>query len=234
MDKHERLYEGKAKVLYSTDDPDLLIQYFKDDATAFNRKKTGTIENKGVFNCRISTVLFQLLEREGVRTHWVRTLNDREMLVRRLTILPVEVVVRNRLAGSLAKRLGLEEGRELNRPLVEFYYKCDELDDPMMTDDQVEVLGFATAAEVARMREQALKVNEVLSRFFLERGIILVDFKIEFGRHGDEVLLGDEISPDSCRLWEVGTLRKLDKDRFRRDLGAIEDAYAEVLRRVEK
>ncbi|MBM4396528.1 MAG: phosphoribosylaminoimidazolesuccinocarboxamide synthase [Deltaproteobacteria bacterium] len=233
MEKREQLYEGKAKILYATDDPDLLVQYFKDDATAFNRKKTGTIENKGEFNCRISTVIFRLLEREGVRTHWVKTLNDREMLVKRLTILPVEVVVRNRLAGSLAKRLGLEEGRELSRPLVEFYYKCDELDDPLMTDDQVDVLGFATGAEVAHMRTVALKVDEVLSRFFLERGIILVDYKIEFGRHKDEVLLGDEISPDSCRLWEVGTLRKLDKDRFRRDMGSVEEAYAEVLSRVE-
>jgi len=233
VEKREQLYEGKAKILYATDDPDLLVQYFKDDATAFNRKKTGTIENKGEFNCRISTVIFRLLEREGVRTHWVKTLNDREMLVKRLTILPVEVVVRNRLAGSLAKRLGLEEGRELSRPLVEFYYKCDELDDPLMTDDQVDVLGFATGAEVAHMRTVALKVDEVLSRFFLERGIILVDYKIEFGRHKDEVLLGDEISPDSCRLWEVGTLRKLDKDRFRRDMGSVEEAYAEVLSRVE-
>ena len=234
MEKRDAIYEGKAKVLFATDDPDLLVQYFKDDATAFNRKKTGSIDNKGVFNCRISTVIFELLAKEGVPTHLVQTLNEREQLIKKVTILPVEVVVRNRLAGSLAKRLGLDEGRELSRPLIEFYYKCDELDDPLITFDQAEVLGFLSADEIAAVVKSTAKVNAVLSKFFLDRGIILVDFKIEFGKRPDgTILLADEISPDSCRLWEVGTLRKLDKDRFRRDLGSIEEAYAEVLKRVE-
>jgi phosphoribosylaminoimidazole-succinocarboxamide synthase len=234
MNKLKQIYEGKAKILYETDDPDLLIQYFKDDATAFNRKKTGTIVNKGVMNNRISGRIFELLEKNNVRTHYVRNLSEREMLVRRLEIMQVEVVVRNLIAGSLARRLGIKEGTEIKRPLVEFYYKCDELDDPMVTEDQIEVIGWANPDEIRQMKNSALEVDRILSEFFRERGIRLIDFKLEFGRHKGDVLLGDEITPDSCRLWETGTMKKLDKDRFRWDMGGVEEAYQDILKRVEQ
>jgi phosphoribosylaminoimidazole-succinocarboxamide synthase len=231
--KLEMFYEGKAKKLYSTPDPDLIICYFKDDATAFNAKKRGTIEDKGVVNNRLSELFFQLLERTGLKTHFVRRLNDREMLCKRLEIIPVETVVRNIVAGSMAKRLGLNEGRELKFPLVEYYYKSDPLDDPLIYPEHAILLGWATAPELETIRSLALKVNDVLRRFLDERGIILVDFKLEFGRHGGEILLGDEICPDTCRFWDKASRRKLDKDRFRRDLGEVEEAYQEMLRRVE-
>jgi phosphoribosylaminoimidazole-succinocarboxamide synthase len=232
MEKRDLIYEGKAKKLYTTDDPDLLIQYFKDDATAFNAKKRGTIEEKGILNNRMSEIFFGLVEKEGVRTHFVKRLSDREMLVKRLEIVPVETVVRNLVAGSLAKRLGLEEGRELRRPIVEYYYKSDALDDPMIIEDHIVEFGFATEAELAKIRALALQVNDVVRRFLDARGVLLVDAKFEFGRHKGEILLGDEICPDTCRFWDKVTREKLDKDRFRRDLGNVEGAYREMMARV--
>jgi phosphoribosylaminoimidazole-succinocarboxamide synthase len=226
-------YEGKAKKLYTTADPDLIIQYFKDDATAFNGKKKDTIDDKGVVNNRMSELFFGLLERAGVPTHFVRRLNDREMLCKRLEIIPCETVVRNIVAGSLAKRLGRVEGEEVKSPLVEFYYKSDPLDDPLIYPEHAIAFGWATEDEIKTIRGMALKVNEVLRRFLDERGVILVDFKLEFGRHHGKVLLGDEICPDTCRFWDKATRQKLDKDRFRRDLGGVEEAYHEMLRRVE-
>jgi len=228
----ELLYEGKAKRLFATGDPDLLLQYFKDDATAFNAKKRGTIAEKGVLNNAISTVFFQLLEKAGVPTHFVRRLDDRYMLVRRLAIVPVEMVVRNVIAGSLAKRLGLEEGGRLPEPIVEFYYKSDPLDDPMINQWHVRVLGMATQGELDRMVELTLRTNAVLLPFLAERGIVLVDMKLEFGRSHGAIVLGDEICPDTCRFWDSSSGEKLDKDRFRRDLGRVEEAYQEIARRV--
>lgn len=233
LQKREMFYEGKAKKLYTTSDPDLVIQYFKDDATAFNAKKRGTIEDKGVMNNRMSELFFTLLERAGVRTHFVRRLNDREMLCKRLDIVPVETVVRNIVAGSMAKRLGREEGQSLKQPVVEYYYKSDPLDDPLIYPEHAIEFGWATASEIERIKSLALKVNEVLKQFLDERGVLLVDFKLEFGRHKGEMLLGDEICPDTCRFWDKQTRQKLDKDRFRRDLGGVEEAYHEMLRRVE-
>lgn len=233
MEKREKLYEGKAKQVWSTDDPSLVVQYFKDDATAFNAQKRGTIAAKGVVNNAISEVLFKELEANGVRTHLVRRLSDREMLVRRLSIIPVELVVRNIVAGSMAKRLGLEEGGELPYPVVELYYKDDALGDPMVNDDHVLVFGWARDEDLRHIKQAALEINRVLRKFFLDRGILLVDFKLEFGRTASgEVLLGDEICPDTCRFWDAKTREKLDKDRFRRDLGGVEEAYQEVYRRV--
>jgi phosphoribosylaminoimidazole-succinocarboxamide synthase len=231
--KLEMFYEGKAKKLYSTSDPDLVIQYFKDDATAFNAKKRGTIEDKGVMNNRMSELFFTLLERNGVRTHFVRRLDDREMLCKRLDIVPVETVVRNIVAGSMAKRLGREEGGTLKNPVVEYYYKSDPLDDPLIYPEHAIEFGWATSGEIDQIKRLALKVNEVLRRFLDERGVLLVDFKLEFGRHKGEIILGDEICPDTCRFWDKQTRQKLDKDRFRRDLGGVEEAYHEMLRRVE-
>lgn len=233
MEKREKLYEGKAKQVWSTDDPSLVVQYFKDDATAFNAQKRGTIASKGVVNNAVSEVLFKELESRGVKTHLVRRLSDREMLVRRLRIVPVELVVRNVVAGSLAKRLGMEEGGDLPAPIVELYYKDDALGDPMINDDHVVVFGWATAGDLAGIKRVALEANGILREFFRARGILLVDFKLEFGRaDSGEILLGDEICPDTCRLWDATTREKLDKDRFRRDLGGVEEAYQEVYRRV--
>jgi len=233
MEKREKLYEGKAKQVWSTDDPDLVVQYFKDDATAFNAQKKGTIAAKGVVNNAISEVLFKHLETQGVKTHLVERLSEREMLVKKLQIVPVELVVRNIVAGSMAKRLGLEEGADLPSPIVELFYKDDALGDPMINEWHVTVLKMATRAEIDHMTEQGLRINELLRAFFLERGILLVDFKLEFGRTASgEILLGDEICPDTCRFWDAKTREKLDKDRFRRDLGGVEEAYQEVYRRV--
>ncbi len=214
-------------------DPDLVIAYFKDDATAFNAKKKGTIEDKGVINNRMSELFFTLLERSGVKTHFVRRLDDREMLCKRLQIIPVETVVRNIVAGSMAKRLGREEGEQLPRPVVEYYYKNDALDDPLILGEHAIAFGWATAEELKTIDTLALRVNQILGRFLDERGILLVDFKLEFGRYHGEILLGDEICPDTCRFWDKETRKKLDKDRFRRDLGDVEEAYQEMLRRVE-
>lgn len=230
--KLEMFYEGKAKRLYSTADPDLIVAYFKDDATAFNARKRGTIEHKGIINNRMSELFFGLLERAGIRTHFVRRLSEREMLCKRLRIIPVEVVVRNIAAGSLAKRLGREEGEELSGPVIEYFYKCDALDDPWINADHARVFGWATSEELSRIDALALSANRVLKSFLDQRSVLLVDFKLEFGEHRGEILLGDEICPDTCRFWDKATRRKLDKDRFRRDLGGVEDAYHEMLRRV--
>ena len=232
MEKRELIYEGKAKRVYTTDNPDLVIQYFKDDATAFNAKKRGTIVSKGILNNQMSETFFRLLEREGVPTHFVERLNDREMLVKRLAIIPVETVVRNIIAGSLAKRLGLEEGKTLPQPILEYFYKSDPLDDPMINASIAIALGMATQAELQRIDELALKTNAVLHAFLESKGLLLVDMKLEFGRHHGQILLGDEICPDTCRFWDAATRTKLDKDRFRQDLGGVEEAYHEVHRRV--
>ncbi|MFQ5656977.1 MAG: phosphoribosylaminoimidazolesuccinocarboxamide synthase [Candidatus Methylomirabilales bacterium] len=232
MERRTKIYEGKAKILYETDDPDLVIQYFKDDATAFNAQKRGIIEHKGVYNNRISSVLFEYLKQQRVRTHFVKQLSDREMLVKRLEIINIEVVVRNVVAGSLSKRLGLEEGIPLKEPVLEFFYKNDPLGDPMINDDHIRLLDLARPHEVRAIEKRALLVNDLLRKFLDERDIILVDFKLEFGRHHGQLLLGDEITPDGCRLWDKRTLEKMDKDRFRRDLGQVEEAYQEVYRRI--
>jgi phosphoribosylaminoimidazole-succinocarboxamide synthase len=230
--KLEMFYEGKAKKLYSTSDPDLVIAYFKDDATAFNAKKRGTIEQKGVINNQMSELFFGLLEKHGIVTHFVRRLNEREMLCKRLQIVPCETVVRNVVAGSMAKRLGREEGENLPFPIVEYYYKSDPLDDPLILPEHALAFGWATEAELDEIKSLALRVNQVLSEFLDRRGVLLVDFKLEFGRHHGRILLGDEICPDTCRFWDKVTRQKLDKDRFRRDLGGVEEAYQEMLRRV--
>ena len=232
VEARELLYEGKAKKLFATADPDQLLQFFKDDATAFNAKKRGTIVDKGILNNAISEVFFRLLEKAGVPTHFVRRLDDRRMLVKRLEIVPIEMVVRNVVAGSLAKRLGMEEGKVLAEPIVEFYYKSDPLDDPMINEWHALVFKMATKAELDRMVELTLKVNSVLRPFLAERNSVLVDMKLEFGRFHGEIILGDEICPDTCRFWDSSSGEKMDKDRFRRDLGRVEEAYQEIARRV--
>ncbi|MCL6582253.1 MAG: phosphoribosylaminoimidazolesuccinocarboxamide synthase [bacterium] len=234
MEKREKLYEGKAKILYATDDPNLIIQYFKDDATAFNAQKKGTIVEKGIYNNRISSHIFKLLAQEGVASHFVQHLSDREMLVKRVNIIPVEVVIRNRIAGSLAKRFGLAEGGVLSRPILEFYYKDDALGDPMINEDHIAVFELASQKEMEEIKKISLSVNTFLKSWFQEIRISLVDFKLEFGRYDHQVLLADEITPDGCRLWDIETEEKLDKDRFRRDLGQIEEAYREVWRRISE
>ena len=232
MERRELLYEGKAKQVYRTADPDLLIQHFKDDATAFNAQKRGTIASKGIVNNRTSEVFFKLLEEHGVATHLVRRLSDRDMLIRACEIVKIEVVVRNIIAGSLAKRLGRPEGELLPEPVVEHYLKDDALGDPMINDWHIRLLRLGTAAEVQTINEIALKVNAILREFLDARDIVLVDMKMEFGRHQGKILLADEICPDTCRFWDKGTGEKLDKDRFRRDLGGVEDAYQEAARRI--
>lgn len=229
---NEMLYEGKAKKMYATANPDELMVYFKDDATAFNGAKKGTIMDKGVFNNKISTFFFNLLAEHGIHHHFIKTVSDREMLVKRLDILPVEVVTRNIAAGSLAKRIGWEEGRKLPTTVVELYYKNDELNDPLVNNYHIQALGLATPEQVKTMEQMALKINEILSDYLKGKNIELIDFKLEFGLFHGEVLLGDEISPDTCRFWDSTTSEKLDKDRFRRDLGNVEDAYKEVLHRL--
>jgi len=232
MIKGAMLYEGKAKKIFATDQPDRVIQYFKDDATAFNAQKRGTIIEKGVVNNKVSERLFGLLESAGVPTHFIERLSDREMLTKRVMIVPIEVVVRNVVAGSLAKRLGLKEGEAIQPALIEFYYKNDALGDPLITDDHVRLLKLAEPKVVEEIKRLALKINELLVPFFRERGMVLVDFKIEFGLHNGQLILADEISPDTCRFWDQKTWESMDKDRFRKDLGKIEEAYQEVLRRV--
>lgn len=226
------LYEGKAKKIFSTGNPDQVLQYFKDDATAFNAQKRGTIVEKGVVNNRVSERLFRLLERNGVPTHFLERKSDREMLTKKVTIVPVEVVVRNVVAGSLAKRLGLKEGDPIQPAIVEWYYKNDALGDPLIADEHVRLLKLATPEQMAEIKRLALKVNGLLQPFFAERKMILVDFKLEFGLHNGQLILADEISPDTCRFWDQTTKESMDKDRFRKDLGKIEEAYQEVLKRV--
>lgn len=226
------LYEGKAKKIFSTANPDQVLQYFKDDATAFNAQKRGTILEKGVVNNKVSERLFHLLEESGVPTHFVARLSDREMVTKRVTIVPVEVVVRNVVAGSLAKRLGLTEGEPIEPAIVEWYYKNDALGDPLIADEHIRLLKLATPEQMAEIKRLALKVNSLLQPFFRERQMILVDFKLEFGLYHGRLILADEISPDTCRFWDRTTKESMDKDRFRKDLGKIEEAYQEVLKRV--
>ena len=228
----DQLYEGKAKILYATEDPTLVIQYFKDDATAFNAQKKGTITDKGVVNNQISCKLFHLLQQEGVPTHFVRQLSEREMLVKRLEIIPLEVTMRNITAGGMSRMLGIDEGIVLKKPVFEWHYKSDPLNDPLINDDHIEAMNLATREELDTVRQLSARVNDLLRDYFAKRQIDLVDFKLEFGRFQGQILLGDEISPDTCRFWEQGTKRKLDKDRFRRDLGDVEAAYKEMLKRV--
>ena len=237
MARRRRIYEGKAKVLYEGPEPGTLVQYFKDDATAFNNQKKGTITGKGVLNNRISEYLMTRLAEIGVPTHFVRRLNMREQLVREVEILPIEVVVRNIAAGSLSKRFGIAEGTVLPRSIIEYYYKSDELGDPMVSEEHITAFGWAMPHDIDDMLALALRINDFLTGLFLGVGLKLVDFKVEFGRlyneHGEvRIVLADEISPDSCRLWDAETDKKLDKDRFRRDLGGVEEAYQEVARRL--
>jgi len=237
MSDHPLLYEGKAKKIYATADPEILLAEFKDDATAFNAQKRGSIQNKGVMNCAIASHLFQYLAAQGIPNHFIAQVAPQQMQVRRVKIIPLEVVIRNRAAGSLCRQTGLPLGLELSPPLVEFYLKDDALGDPLLTPDRLRLLNLVTPAEEATLKQLALDVNRHLQQFFQDCGITLVDFKLEFGRASDgTLLLADEISPDSCRLWNQEEAdpqkRILDKDRFRHDLGAIEDAYALVMQRV--
>jgi phosphoribosylaminoimidazole-succinocarboxamide synthase len=234
MQKLEMIYEGKAKKVYRTDDEKRYIVDYKDNATAFNGAKKGTIVGKGVVNNKMSAALFALLEEAGVPTHQVELLSDRESLVKAVKILPLEVIVRNVAAGSLAQRLGLEEGTPMKKTVLEFSYKNDALGDPMVNDYHIAAMEFATDEQLATVKKYSLKVNEVLQKFFLERNIKLIDFKLEFGLYDGEVILADEISPDTCRLWDAETNKKLDKDRFRRDMGGVEEVYQEVLNRITK
>ena len=233
MQKTVQLYEGKAKKVYATADENLCIVAYKDDATAFNGLKKGTIGGKGIINNRMTNIMMRLLEKNGVPTHFVEELSERETLVRRVRIVPLEVIVRNVSAGSFAKRYGVEEGIVFDCPTVEFSYKNDELGDPLLNTSHALALGLATPKEIETIKALAFKINGIMKEFWLRHGIELVDFKLEFGRLADgSIVLADEISPDTCRLWDVNTREKLDKDRFRRDLGGVEDAYAEVMRRL--
>ncbi len=232
LQKLEMVYEGKAKKVYRTNNEDAYIVAYKDDATAFNGEKKGTILNKGIVNNKMSAVLFELLEKLGIETHFLGLINDREMAVKAVKILPLEVIARNVAAGSLAKRLGLQEGTLLSRTVIELCYKNDALGDPLVNDDHVLAVGLATAEELVSVKQQALSINEILKGYFEDRGLRLIDFKLEFGLYHGKVILADEISPDTCRLWDIKTNEKLDKDRFRRDLGGVEEAYSEVLNRL--
>ena len=235
MEKKEQLYEGKAKKVFTTDDPQLLIVQYKDDATAFNGLKKGTIRGKGVINNQMSNRLMALLEKEGIPTHFVRELSQRETLVKKVSIVPLEVIVRNIAAGSFSKRYGVEEGVVFDQPTIEFSYKNDELGDPLLNTRHALALKVATPEEIETIEQYSLKIDEVLKAFWLSCGVILVDFKLEFGRLADgTIVLADEISPDTCRLWDSETHEKLDKDRFRRDLGGVEEAYAEIMKRLEE
>jgi phosphoribosylaminoimidazole-succinocarboxamide synthase len=237
MTRRKQVYEGKAKVMFEGPEPGTLVQYFKDDATAFNAQKRGTITGKGVINNRISEFLMTKLAEIGIPTHFVRRLNMREQLVRQVEIIPIEVVIRNVVAGSLAQRLGMAEGTPLPRSIVEYYFKNDKLGDPMVSEEHITCFGWASTQDLDEIMQMSLRINDFLSGLFLGIGIKLIDFKLEFGRLYDEhdqmrLVLADEISPDNCRLWDVKTNEKLDKDRFRRDLGKVEEAYQEVARRL--
>lgn len=232
MEKKELLYEGKAKKVFTTEDQDALIVSYKDDATAFDGQKKGTIVGKGAINNRMTNHIFKLLEAEGVPTHLIEELNDRETVVKKVEIVPLEVIIRNFSAGSFAKKLGMEEGIKLLSPTLEFSYKNDDLHDPFINDYYALALGLATQEEIDTISRYAFKVNEVMQKYFAGLGIELIDFKIEFGRYHGQIILADEVSPDTCRLWDKETHEKLDKDRFRRDLGNVEDAYQEVFRRL--
>ena len=232
MKKLEQLYEGKAKKVFLTNDPDVLVVDYKDDATAFNGEKRGTIVGKGAINNLMSNRIFEILENEGIPTHLIGKLSDRETVVKRVEIVPLEVIVRNVAAGSFSKRLGVEEGTEFAEPTIEFSYKNDSLGDPLINDYFARALQIATEEEIETIKKYAFKINEVLKAYFLQANLKLIDFKLEFGRYHGEIILADEISPDTCRLWDVETNEKMDKDRFRRDLGNVEEAYNEVFRRL--
>ncbi len=234
MEKLEMLYEGKAKKVFKTDDPKLLIVDYKDDATAFNGLKKGQIAGKGTVNNTMANIIFKMLEEKGIPTHLVEQLSERETLVKAVKILPLEVIIRNVSAGSFSKRYGVEEGIPFKKPVLEFSYKNDELGDPLINDDHIIALELTDESKLAKVKEYAYKVNEALKEFFFERDLKLIDFKIEFGLFDDEVILADEISPDTCRLWDVNTNEKMDKDRFRRDLGNVEETYQEVFKRVQE
>lgn len=229
------LYEGKAKQIYETSDPDLIVVHYKDDATAYNNLKKATIEDKGVLNNKISSIIFEYLEKEGVKTHFVKQLDDRDQLCRRVTIFPLEVIVRNIIAGSMAKRLDIPEGTKPSNTIIDLCYKKDELGDPLINDDHAVALGAATYEDLEIMYDMTRRINKLLTELFAKLGVTLVDFKIEFGRTRDgEIVLADEVSPDTCRLWDMKTNEKLDKDRFRRDLGKVREAYEEILARLSK
>ncbi len=232
MEKGKQIYEGKAKKVFETSDPDLCIVSYKDDATAFNGEKKGTIVGKGVVNNKMSNFMFKLLEEKGIKTDYVEELNDRDTVLKRVEIVPLEVIVRNKAAGSLSKRLGLPEGTPMKTTVLEFCYKNDDLGDPIVNEYHILAAGLATKEEIDTIASMALKINEVMIEFFKSVNIDLIDFKLEFGRFKGEILLADEISPDTCRFWDVNTQEKLDKDRFRRDMGGVEEAYAEVMRRI--
>lgn len=232
MEKKEQMYEGKAKKVFATENPDYCIVSYKDDATAFNGEKKGTIVGKGVVNNRMSNFMFKLLEAKGVPTDYVEELNDRETVLKKVEIVPLEVIIRNKAAGSFSKRFGVPEGTALKCPTLEFCLKDDALGDPMINDSQIYAIGAAKKEEIAKISELAYKINDVMVEFFKSVNVDLIDFKIEFGRFHGEILLADEISPDTCRFWDMDTQEKLDKDRFRRDMGGVEDAYAEMMKRV--
>lgn len=232
MEKKELIYEGKAKKVYAMDDPDYCMVEYKDDATAFNGLKKGTIRGKGVVNNKMSNFMFKLLTEKGIETHFVKEISDRETIVKKVSIVPLEVIIRNKAAGSLAKKLGLEEGMELKCPILEFSYKNDELGDPMINNSQAIACGIATQEEIDVISDLAYKVNDYMKEFFAGVGVELIDFKLEFGKFHDKIILADEISPDTCRFWDIKTHEKLDKDRFRRDMGGVEEAYAEMMKRI--
>ncbi len=232
MKKMEQIYEGKAKKVFATDDPDIVIIDYKDDATAFNGLKKGTIAGKGVVNNKVSNHFFRLLESKGIPTHYVEQLSDRETAVKRVKILPIEVIVRNRAAGSFSKRMGVPEGTGLACPILEYSFKNDALGDPFINSYYVRALNLATDAEMEKVKEYSFRINEILRAYLDASGIELIDFKLEFGRCGGEIVLADEISPDTCRFWDKATGKKLDKDRFRRDLGEVEEAYREIIKRL--
>lgn len=234
MEKLELLYEGKAKKVFKTNNKKEYIVQYKDDATAFNGEKKGTIIGKGVVNNKMTAAMFALLEENNIPTHQIELLNDRECLVKAVKILPLEVIVRNVAAGSLAKKLGLEEGTLLKSTVLEFCYKNDDLGDPMINDYHIKAMALATEEQLSKIKEYAIKINNILQNFFIDKNIKLIDFKLEFGLYDDKVILADEISPDTCRLWDKETNKKLDKDRFRRDLGGVEEVYQEVLKRINK
>ncbi|HHG75124.1 MAG TPA: phosphoribosylaminoimidazolesuccinocarboxamide synthase [Persephonella sp.] len=234
MEKREKLYEGKAKIIYATDQPDRVIAYFKDSATAFDAVKKATIKGKGVLNNTISSFFFQLLGEKGIPTHFIKKLSDREMLIYKVQIIPVEVVVRNLAAGSIVRRLGIPEKTRFEPPLIEFYLKNDELHDPIICEQHIYAMDLAKPEEVQKMKEIALKVNEIIKEFMEKQGVILVDFKLEFGRKDGQIVLADEISPDTCRFWDAKTGESLDKDRFRFDLGDLIEGYKKILEKIEK
>lgn len=232
MEKREMLYEGKAKKIYGTDCEDKVIVYYKDDATAFNGEKKGQIESKGILNNAITSKIFELLEKEGIPTHFEKKINEREQLCKKVEIVPVEVIVRNVAAGSMAKRLGIEEGTPLKTTVFEISYKNDDLGDPLINDYHAVAIGATTFEELEKIYSITRKINEILKEFFLKQGINLIDFKVEFGRYNGDIVLADEISPDTCRFWDAKTNEKLDKDRFRRDMGNVKGAYEEILNRM--